>query len=242
MTQSTYRHYPSFTRRYVRSVMKMVGLPKKQKIEAEIFGQMLQDEKVVHSINGEVLMLEWHHGREGRVVEPTLSSWLQTVQLSRVHGDAWSWPWEFSTLFFPTGQTFHGHPVDGALVTWVDSTTLPGRYEAFLRTHDNPHGVDMAGLGDPWLMVAIHNPLVDKPSVNPTMLRGAFKPSQISDFINREAIEHAGGRAAPLADEESMFLRDVVRYVLSLGMISLPIPRRCRRVCRPQCQDECCTL
>jgi hypothetical protein len=73
----------------------------------------------VHSINGEVLMLEWHHGREGRVVvpEPTLSSWLQTLQLSRVQGDAWSWPWEFITLSFPTGQTFHGHPVDGALVT-----------------------------------------------------------------------------------------------------------------------------
>ncbi len=28
MTFSTYCHYPSFTRRYVRSVMKMIGLPK----------------------------------------------------------------------------------------------------------------------------------------------------------------------------------------------------------------------
>ncbi|MDR5893144.1 hypothetical protein QC820_09975 [Halomonas mongoliensis] len=118
MTQATYRHYPSFTRRYVRSVMKMMGLPKKPSIEEEIFGQMVLDERVVHSINGEVLMLEWHHGREGRVVvpEPTLSSWLQTVQLSKVQGDAWSCPWEFSTLSFPTSQIFHGHPVDGALV------------------------------------------------------------------------------------------------------------------------------
>jgi hypothetical protein len=131
------------------------------------------------------------------VPEPTLSEWLQAVQLSFFQGDIWSCPWEFSTLPFPTGQTFHGHPVEGALVTWVDSTTLPGCYEDFLRAHDNPHDVDMAGLGDPWLMVAIHNPLGDRPSVNPTMLRGAFKPSQISDFINREAIEHAGDRAAP---------------------------------------------
>lgn len=100
----------------------------------------------------------------------------------------------------------------------MDSTTLPGRYEAFLSAHGNPNGVDMRGIGEPWPMVAIHNPLDDKPSENPTMLRGPFKPSQISDFINCEAIEHAGGRAAPLADEEGMVLRDVVRYVLSLGM------------------------
>jgi hypothetical protein len=68
-----------------------MGLPKKPKVEAEIFGSRLQDEQVVHSINGEVLMLEWHHGREGRVVvpEPTLSTWLQMVELSRVQGDAW---------------------------------------------------------------------------------------------------------------------------------------------------------
>jgi hypothetical protein len=76
MSQSTYRHYPSFTRRYVRSVMKMMDLPKKPKMEAEVFGQMVHDEQVVHSINGEMLMLAWHHGREGRVVvpEPSLSS------------------------------------------------------------------------------------------------------------------------------------------------------------------------
>ncbi|WP_280547292.1 hypothetical protein [Halomonas sp. 11-S5] len=220
MTQATYRHYPSFTRRYVRSVMKMLGLPKKPKVEAEIFREMVHDEQMVHSINGEILMLEWHHGREGRVVvpEPSLSEWLQTVQLSKVQGDAWSWPWEFSTLSFPARQTFHGHQVDGALVAWVDSTTLPDRYESFLSAHNNPHGVDMKGIGDPWLIVAIHNPLDDKPSLNPTMLRGAFKPSQITDFINREAIAYAGGRAQPLADEEGMILREVVRYVLSLGM------------------------
>ncbi|WP_280552554.1 hypothetical protein [Halomonas sp. 25-S5] len=220
MTQATYRHYPSFTRRYVRSVMKMLGLPKKPKVEAEIFREMVHDEQMVHSINGEILMLEWHHGREGRVVvpEPSLSEWLQTVQLSKVQGDAWSWPWEFSTLSFPAKQTFHGHQVDGALVAWVDSTELPSRYETFLKAHGNPHGVDMKGIGDPWLIVAIHNPLDDKPSLNPTMLRGAFKHSQITDFINREAIAYAGGRAQPLADEEGMILREVVRYVLSLGM------------------------
>ncbi|HSH49727.1 MAG TPA: hypothetical protein VK991_14235 [Halomonas sp.] len=57
-------HYPSFTRRYVRSVMKIMGLSKKPSIEAEIFGQMVLDERVVHSINGEVLMLEapWPRG------------------------------------------------------------------------------------------------------------------------------------------------------------------------------------
>ncbi|MBS9402533.1 hypothetical protein KG088_02735 [Halomonas sp. TRM85114] len=198
----------------------MMGLPKKPRIEAEIFAEMVHDEQVVHSINGELLMLEWHHGREGKVVVPesSLSEWLQTVQLSRVKGDAWSWPWAFSTLSFPSRQTFHGHALDGALVAWVDSTTLPGRYEAFLRAHDNPHGVDMMGLGDPWLIVAIHNPLGTQPSLNPTMLRGAFKPSQITDFINREAIEYPGGRSTPLADEEGMILRAVVRYVLSLGM------------------------
>ncbi|MDR5893142.1 hypothetical protein QC820_09965 [Halomonas mongoliensis] len=77
MHQTTYRHYPSFTRRYVRSVMKMMGLPKKPSIEAQIYGQMVLDERVVHSINGEVLMLESHHGREGRVLMPesSLSNW-----------------------------------------------------------------------------------------------------------------------------------------------------------------------
>jgi len=94
-----------------------------------------------------------------------------------------------------TSQSFHGHPANGALVAWVDFTTLPGRYESFLGTHGNPNGVDMLGIGEPWLMVAIHNPLDTQPSVNPTMLRGAFSPQQISDFINREAFEHAGGRA-----------------------------------------------
>lgn len=220
MTPTAYRHFPSFTRRYVRSVMKMMGLPKKPSVEAEVFVQMVHDEQVVHSLNGEVLMLEWHYNREGRVVVPesSLSRWLQSVQLSRVQGDAWSWPWEFSALSFPTSQTFHGHPVDGAMITWVDSSTLPSRYETFLQAHGNLHGVDMAGLGEPWLIVTIHNPLDTQPSLNPTMLRGAFKTSQITDFINREAIEHAGGRVAQLADEEGMILREVVRYVLSLGM------------------------
>src|SRR5690554_1568572 len=49
-------------------------------------------------------------------------------------------------------------------------------------------------------------------------MRNLFSPQQISDFINREAIDHAGGCAQPLADEEGMILREVVRYVLSLGM------------------------
>lgn len=63
MHQATYRHYPSFTRRYVRSVMKMMGLAKKPRIEAVLFESMLQDQELALSINGEVLMLEWHHGR-----------------------------------------------------------------------------------------------------------------------------------------------------------------------------------
>lgn len=120
----------------------------------------------------------------------------------------------------PDGADFDlaHHQVDGALVAWLDSTELPACYEAFLKAHGNQHGVDMKGHGDPWLIVAIHNSLDDKPSENPTMLRGAFKPSQITDFINSEAIEHADGRVQPLADEEGMILRAVVRYVLSLGM------------------------
>lgn len=68
MPQTTYRHYPSFTRRYVRSVMKMLGLPKKAATERDVLGQMLDDERTVGSINGEILMLEWHHASEGQVV------------------------------------------------------------------------------------------------------------------------------------------------------------------------------
>ncbi|GAB2723154.1 hypothetical protein [Halomonas garicola] len=220
MTQSAYRHYPSFTRRYVRSVVKMLGLPKKAATEREVLVQMLHDERVISSINGEILMLEWHHAREGHVVvpEPALSQWLQSVQLSRVQGDAWAWPWEFSTVSFPTGQTFNGHPVEGALVAWVDSTTLPARYEALLRAHGSPNLMEMKELGEPWLVVAIHNPLDTNTSTNPTMLRGAFTPSQISGFINREAVDHAGDYARMMDDEEGQVLRAVVRYVLSLGM------------------------
>ncbi|MGM0639041.1 MAG: hypothetical protein ACQET4_12240 [Pseudomonadota bacterium] len=33
-------------------------------------------------------------------------------------------------LSFPAKQIVHGHQVDGALVAWVDSTTLPDRYES----------------------------------------------------------------------------------------------------------------
>ena len=169
MSQSNYLYYPCFTRRYIRSVMKMMGLPKKPKVEIELFASMLQDQELALSINGEALR--------------------------QVQDDDWSWPCEFSTLSFPTSQTFHGHPVDGTLVTWVDSTTLPGRFESFLGTHGNTSGVDMLSIGEPWLMVAIQNPLDTQPSVNLIMLRGAFSPQQISDFINREAFEHAGGRA-----------------------------------------------
>lgn len=83
--------------------------------------------------------------------------------------------------------------MDDALISWVVSTTRLSRYEAFLGAHGNLNGVDMHGIGELWLMVAIHNPLDARPSVSPTMLRGAFSPEQISDFISREAIEHAGG-------------------------------------------------
>ncbi|WP_442488851.1 hypothetical protein [Halomonas litopenaei] len=44
----------------------MMGLPKKHSIEAEVFGQMVLDEQMVHSSSGEVLMLEWHYDRESR--------------------------------------------------------------------------------------------------------------------------------------------------------------------------------
>ncbi|MEG3117088.1 hypothetical protein R3F72_18465 [Salinicola sp. 4072] len=47
-----------------------MGLPKKHSIEAEVFGQMVLDEHMVHSSNGEVLMLEWHYDRESRVAVP----------------------------------------------------------------------------------------------------------------------------------------------------------------------------
>lgn len=152
MTQVTYSHYPSFTRRYVRSVMKMMGLPKKPRIEAEVFDEMVYDEQVVHSINGEILILKCHHGHEGRVVvpEPSLSEWLQTVQLSRVQGDAWLWPWKITTLSFPTGQTFHGHPVDGALVARVDSTT-PGPLRGF---PERPRQPARRGHAGPWRPLA----------------------------------------------------------------------------------------
>lgn len=92
--------------------------------------------------------------------------------------DAWSRPWEFITLSFPTSQTLHGHPMDFAVVAWVDSTTLLIRCEAFLYAHDNPHGVDMVGLGDPRLVVVVHNPLDTRPNLTPTILRGAFKPAR----------------------------------------------------------------
>ncbi len=110
---STYRHYPGFTRRYVRSFLKNMGLPKKPKMEAMIFDALLSDVDEIRSINGEILMLEWHYGREGRVVvpEPSLSEWLQTVQLSRVQRLGLA-----SSAQFPTGQTFPGQPVEGALV------------------------------------------------------------------------------------------------------------------------------
>lgn len=52
MISSTYCHYPSFTRRYVRSVMKMMSLSKKPCIEMGILGQMVVDERMVDSING----------------------------------------------------------------------------------------------------------------------------------------------------------------------------------------------
>ncbi|EWH01944.1 hypothetical protein [Halomonas sp. BC04] len=45
----------------------------------------------MHSITGEILMVEWHHGRKDRVVvpEPSLSEWLQTVQLIKMYLSAY---------------------------------------------------------------------------------------------------------------------------------------------------------
>ncbi|MGM0694834.1 MAG: hypothetical protein ACQEUN_15700 [Pseudomonadota bacterium] len=39
--------------------MKVTGLPKKPKVETEVFASLLQDQELAFSINGEVLMLEW---------------------------------------------------------------------------------------------------------------------------------------------------------------------------------------
>lgn len=228
MTQvSTYQHYPSFTRRYVRSVMRSMGLSKNAVPERELLGQILRDPAMVDSINGEIFLLEWLHGKEGQVIvpEPTLSSWLQEVKLSRVEGNAWDWPYEFSTLSLPTKQTFAGHAVEGVMVAWVDSETLPGRYADFLSQHVPRFKEAVLGnVGGPWLIVAVHNPLDTRRSLDPSMLRAAFRPDQITDFINQEAINPAEG-ARLMNGKEGEVLREVVRYVISLGMYLSAYPQ-----------------
>lgn len=224
---STYQHYPSFTRRYVRSIVRAMGLPKKAKHEAEIFRQILHDPAMVDSINGEIFLLEWLHGKEGQVIvpEPSLSGWLQEVKLSRVEGNAWAWPYEFSTISLPTRQTFAGEPVEGLLVAWVDSETLPARYAEFLSQHiPGSKEVVLCGLGGPWLIVALHNPLDTQRSLDPSMLRAAFRPDQITDFINQEAIAPAQGTRL-MNGKEGEILREAVRYVLSLGMYLSAYPQ-----------------
>ena len=60
---STYRHYPSFTRRFTRSILKQIGLPKKH--EKEVFLDLVEDPRTMTSINGEALVLEYWHERQG---------------------------------------------------------------------------------------------------------------------------------------------------------------------------------
>lgn len=217
---ATYQHYPSFTRRYVRSILHMTGQPKKAKHEAELLRRIAHSRDTMSAINGEVLMLEWFQRRQGHVIvpEPSLALWLQQTKLSRVEGEAWSWPYEFSTISVPTAQRFAGHPVEGVLVAWIDSERQPERFAEFMGAHGCPDLFEMPHVGGQWLIVAIHNPLDKQPKIDPSILRIAFRPDQITDFINREAINETEYGARKLESEETTILNAVLRWVLSLGM------------------------
>ena len=227
VSASTYRHYPSYTRRYIRSLLSLSGQPKKAKHEEEMLRRVVHSPRVMSAINGEILMLEWHQRREGHVLvpEPTLASWVQETKLSRVEGEAWRWPYEFSTISVPTSQRFAGYPVEGALVAWIDSGRQPERFADFMSAHGSQARFEMPNVGGQWLIVAIHNPLDQQPGTDPSILRGAFRPDQITDFINREVIRETEYGARTMEGEESAVLNAVVRWVLSLGMYLSAYPQ-----------------
>lgn len=219
MSATTYRHYPSFTRRFTRSIVKLSGLPKKH--EKRVFLDLVEDPRTMTSINGEALVLEHWHEREGRIVVPelSLSQWLQEVSLSKVSGEAFAWPYAFSTISLPTDQTFAGCPIEGVSVSWVNPISMQSRYDRFLQAYNVDFRMQVSSSdAERWLIVSIHNPLDKQTSLNPSLLRAAFTPVQLTDFINREAMHHVGLHGVSLNTEEQRILNSVLRYVVSLGM------------------------
>ena len=216
---STYRHYPSFTRRFTRSILKQVGLPKKH--EKEVFLDLVEDPRTMTSINGEALVLEYWHERQGRIIvpEPSLSAWLQQVSLSKVQGDSFTWPYEFSTISLPTAQLFEGHAIEGVMVSWMQASSLQQRYDDFLRQYGSSFQMEVpATQPEQWLTISIHNPFEAHATLSPSLLRAAFTPEQLTDFINREAMKTVGLSGMSMNADEQRILNAVIRYVVSLGM------------------------
>lgn len=220
MLKFTYRHYPSFTKRYVRFNRKQHGLPKSPAIEREIFRHILNDRDIMGTINGEMLMLEWNHTRSGKtlVPEPLTSERFKSADVSRVQGDAWSWPLAFSTVSLPAHQRFCGHKVEGIFVAWFDTSRLDSLNDKFLRFHHSEEWFEKTNGREHRLVVAIPNPLETQPSRNPTFLRSAFTPAEITEFVNSNILVPMDSQAAPLEKEEARVLRSVVRYVIAMGV------------------------
>lgn len=223
MKRSAYSHYSVFTKRFAKFSRRQLGVPKGQ--EAEIIRSLTEEPDFAKSLDARVMILE-HQLRHGTVLvpEPSLSQGLSRIKLERVEGEAWTWPFEFSLVSVPTTQTFAGQPSRGIMVAWVDRHDLQNRYwPEFLEAYSSNAGAASLDLEGKLLTITVPaEPAQDGELAGfPTVLHTAMDAEDISRFINAEALSENhddSALSAELSPSERDYLRDVIRYLLSMGM------------------------
>lgn len=222
--KSTYNHYPVFTDRVVKAQRRLGNLSKKQAVG--VVGQFLNSQGFVHSLDALVMAMEHQLVKRGGqfvIPDAQLSERLSNIKLSSVTGEAWSWPYEFSTVSVPTRQRFNGHPCQGILVAWTHREDMEFRYFPELLKAHGSH-TQAIGAGSQGRLLEIVVPGDPDPRVPggfPTVLRVSLTPADITKFINDDALERpssAGFIMAEMSQEEASLMKAVLRYVLSLGM------------------------
>ncbi|CAM4112624.1 hypothetical protein VRRI112168_14885 [Vreelandella rituensis] len=230
MQPVTYQHYPLFTKATIKAHRR---LPNNRRVTNTI--QFLcQQNGFLSSVDGQTVILE-HQLPKGHVIvpEPELSHQLARIKLSSVKGDAWTWPFPTSTISLPTTQRFAGQPAKGLMVAWENGDTFERRFAPeFLAAHGSPVEPMPSGSTEQFLFIACPGePEQQSGFKMPVVLLMTFNVEQITDFINTEAIEDrlfVRGTKFPagiaMNPAERDFMREVTRYVLSMGMYFSAFP------------------
>jgi len=223
-SKATYHHYPVFTDRVIKAQRRLSQLSKKQ---AEgVIQRFLDSPDFVHSLDALVMAMEHQLVKRGGqfvIPDAQLSERISNIKLSSVTGEAWSWPYEFSTVSVPTRQRFAGKPCEGILVAWTHREDMEIHYfPELLKAHGSATTALGAGSHGRLLEVVVPgDPDPRVPGGFPTVLRVSLTPEDITRFINDDALEKPSSEGfimAEMSDDEASFMKAVLRYVLSLGM------------------------